>query len=87
MRIRSLPAEPGCGGDRESVRQRLRLVPHWQIDLSDFRGTAFQVRHAIAGKERFMKKIRTALVAISTLALVVLASGIAEALPRLRPNW
>lgn len=34
-----------------------------------------------------MKKIRTALVAISTLALVVLGSGIAEAIPRLKPNW
>jgi hypothetical protein len=34
-----------------------------------------------------MKKIRAALVAISTLALVALGSGIAEALPRLRPNW
>jgi hypothetical protein len=34
-----------------------------------------------------MKKIRTALVAISTLALMALGSGIAEALPRLRPNW
>jgi hypothetical protein len=62
-------------------------MPHWQIDLSDIRVTAFQVRHALAGKERFMKKIRTALVAISTLALVVLGSGIAEALPRLKPNW
>ena len=56
-------------------------------DLSEIRETVFQVRHALAGKESFMKKIRSALVAISTLALVVLSSGIAEALPRLKPNW
>jgi hypothetical protein len=34
-----------------------------------------------------MKKIRTALVAVSTLAIVVLGSGIAEAGLRLKPNW
>ena len=65
----------------------LRLKRIGEADLCEIGVAVFQVRHVHAGKERFMKKIRTALVAISTLAIVVLGSGIAQALPRLKPNW
>lgn len=34
-----------------------------------------------------MKRVRTALIAISTLAILVLGSGIAQALPQLHPSW
>ena len=34
-----------------------------------------------------MKRVRFAMVAMTTLAILVLGSGIAQALPVLRPNW
>jgi len=41
----------------------------------------------VIGKEKEMKRIRFALVMSMTLMILVLGSGLAQALPLLKPNW